>query len=123
MRKTVSISLAILLIILSAKDIVTWTSFKINQQTIANEWCMNSLKPELDCAGKCFLIQLLSESKDHQSNPVLQWERPAEFNYILNSATLPQLSFSPSFGQSNFIQPVDSSILLVDDTFHPPNLA
>ncbi len=64
-----------MLVLLSAipKTLVTGL-FYLQQEAIATEWCQNIEKPQLECAGKCFLGEQLKEqdkSEDKQGLPNL----------------------------------------------------
>lgn len=64
MKSLISISLATLLLLLAARDLLTFTAFKIHQQTIAAELCVNINEPTPMCFGQCFLDQQIEAGKE-----------------------------------------------------------
>ncbi len=48
------------------RPIVPLASFVINQDYIAKFFCVNQDKPELDCNGKCYLMQKLEEQNEEK---------------------------------------------------------
>lgn len=48
------------------RPIVPLASFVINQDYIAEFFCVNQDKPELDCNGQCYLMQKLEEQNEEK---------------------------------------------------------
>lgn len=61
--------------------------FKMNQDQIAKELCINRNKPELACDGKCYLKAQLSKQNDQQDNQekTLEIRFNFSFFYLLES--------------------------------------
>jgi len=58
--------LVFLYIVAMVRPIVPLASFVINQDYIAEFFCVNQDKPELDCNGKCYLMQKLEEQNEEK---------------------------------------------------------
>ena len=60
---------------MSLQNTFILASFKINQDYIAKNLCVNQDKPELNCAGSCHLKENLEKAnpiEDNQSTPVFE---------------------------------------------------
>lgn len=95
MRRCLSILLVFLVSwqLLFKGSIFLW--FGINQAYIAKNWCINRDKPELQCNGKCVLMQRLKaveeERREAQERPLRLVEK-LELSHFLVEA-LPILDF------------------------------
>lgn len=69
--------LCIAFVLLSSKEWVAITSFKWNQEEIAQNFCVNKFKEGSCCEGSCFLTGLLIDMHDERETPqlILEWER------------------------------------------------
>jgi hypothetical protein len=73
MKKAISISLALLLLILSARDLLTFAAFKLHQDIIVAELCVNIADPVPMCLGSCFLGQQIAEDVTEDTSPFTNW--------------------------------------------------
>ncbi|WP_163400479.1 hypothetical protein [Flavobacterium fluviatile] len=55
MKKVFSITMIILFLLVSFQQALIIVHFKLNQEQIEQEFCINKSKPELQCHGKCHL--------------------------------------------------------------------
>lgn len=62
MRKVFSITMIILLLLVSFQQALIIVHFKLNQQRIEREFCVNQARPEMQCHGKCHLKKELEKS-------------------------------------------------------------
>lgn len=62
MKKVFSITMTILFLLVSFQQLLIIVHFKLNQQYIEKEFCVNKAKPELQCHGKCHLKKDLEKS-------------------------------------------------------------
>ncbi|WP_179336244.1 hypothetical protein [Winogradskyella costae] len=46
-------------------------NFKLNQQAIIAQFCINKSKPKLQCNGKCHLTKELQETEDNHSEKII----------------------------------------------------
>ncbi|MFC0780777.1 hypothetical protein [Flavobacterium sp. HJSW_4] len=63
MKKVFSITMTILFLLVSFQQALIVVHFKLNQNAIEKEFCVNKAKPELQCHGKCHLKKELQESQ------------------------------------------------------------
>lgn len=63
MRKVFSITMTLLFLLVSFQQALIIVHFKLNQQNIEQEFCVNKAKPELQCRGKCHLKKELEKSE------------------------------------------------------------
>ena len=68
LKKIVSISLVLALVLQSFSTVGIYLYFQANQKYIAENLCVNKSHPEMKCDGKCQLCKMLKkdESKDKQ---------------------------------------------------------
>ena len=55
--------MTILFLLVSFQQALIIVHFKLNQQNIEQEFCVNKAKPELQCHGKCHLKKELEKSE------------------------------------------------------------
>jgi hypothetical protein len=63
MKKVFSITMTLLFLLVSFQQVLIIVHFKLNQQDIEQEFCVNKAKPELQCHGKCHLKKELQKSE------------------------------------------------------------
>jgi len=97
-------------------------SFKINQDYITKNFCINRNKPEKKCNGKCFLAKKIKESKENRplQAPV---SRPDEQKQVYNIQDAVHLSVfiaTTTTARSRFAQLIFTTQSCVIEVFHPP---
>jgi hypothetical protein len=70
MRQILVIVIPIALLLLSFKEWTTIGAFKLNQQEIADQFCVNKFKKGSCCEGSCFLSNLLIDLNDEEGSAV-----------------------------------------------------
>jgi hypothetical protein len=109
MKKTLTISLAILLLLLSVRDLLTFAAFKIHQDTIAAELCINRYEVVPMCFGQCFLDQQIEINKDLADHS--------------GKAALPDISAKPVFFQSfHPLLYIEREVVTTPASFHYQDL-
>lgn len=108
---------------ISSKDMVIWVSFKLNQNFIARELCVNRNKPEMHCNGKCFLAKKIAEAKERKASREAPVPEPDEQKQIL--CFLPGIKALPGewkvyFLKTGFAEATFSHQLVFPDIFQPP---
>lgn len=63
MKKTFSILMTMLFLLVSFQQALLIVHFKLNQKEIEKEFCVNKAKPQLQCHGKCHLKKDLEKSE------------------------------------------------------------
>lgn len=103
------------------KPILPLVDFIVNQDYIEEFLCINKDNKELNCKGKCYLMQQLekeNESKRQNLPPIVMEEYPIGF------ITIPTISFQSKLvdyaNHSNHYQN-NYHYLLCGNSFHPPN--
>lgn len=96
------------------------THYLMNQELIADEFCVNKEKKELECNGKCHLNKELKDvdiEHDSQSFPVLKSQNLECFvaeTTVLQKLTVQGFTRSFKMDAGNYCHNTDGSI------FHPP---
>ncbi|MDN3672660.1 hypothetical protein QWY99_06275 [Flavobacterium branchiarum] len=65
MKKAFSITMTMLFLLVSFQQVLIIVHFKLNQENIEKEFCINKTKPELQCHGKCHLKNELEKSNNN----------------------------------------------------------
>lgn len=71
MKYLVNILLLLLMVSHTSKTIVTFVSFKWNQEYIATTHCENKQKPALECDGKCYLKKQIKKQQESEESPLV----------------------------------------------------
>lgn len=72
MKKILSISFVLLILMQSFSKIWIILSFKVNQDHIAKVLCINRDKPEMHCNGNCVLMQRIKASEEKERKEIPQ---------------------------------------------------
>ena len=123
MKQIIAILLGMFVLLAAFRDMVFLVSFRINQQSIAENLCVNRDKPMTMCAGKCILEKTIQQSHERKSTPTAP--APAE-----DRETFQFFIFGKIDGMFRHLQSVERNILafeknlrgilLIFDVFHPP---
>lgn len=115
MKKATTISLALLLLLLSARDLVTFAAFKLQQQTIAAELCVNKYELIPMCVGSCFLDLQITEDIEQNTDPFASWLASSDQKPVYFQASCPVIldrqGLTPSVLQF-FYQDLESQAVL-----------
>lgn len=65
MKKVFSFTMTMLFLLVSFQQALIIVHFKLNQNIIEKEFCVNKTKPELQCHGKCHLKKELEKSDNN----------------------------------------------------------
>ncbi|MGB1248590.1 MAG: hypothetical protein ACPG4Z_06870 [Chitinophagales bacterium] len=117
-----NIFISILLFLFSLvvfQETTVYVLFKLNQEYITSEYCINKDKPELECYGTCHYQAKVKETKDKsENNPFLQFKH-IEFIFTTSIVEEFHIGFdfitSDLFEKFQFLPPQP-----LFDIFHPP---
>jgi hypothetical protein len=129
LKRLFSIILIAAILLQIGSTIAVVASFKINQDYIANYLCINRDKPELECKGKCVLMQRMQQ----ELNDIKEHDRQKAQHIVEQEVLLFFQKFPPiAIFKSNFIfhkkliintfDPSFTSLLFTDAVFHPPTV-
>ena len=123
MKQVFTIFLALLLLLTSVRDLVTFTAFKLNQEEIATQFCVNIDEPIPMCYGQCFLDAQIELNK--QNGPVSDHLSSIELHektvYFQLSFLAETVISSTSFMENSFLYQELISANFLNDIFHPPS--
>lgn len=127
MKQILSICISILVLIGTFSDAFVYLTFKLNQDKIADELCINLDEPELMCKGKCFLDDQLAKINATQSDE--KGQTPVKFEkkdipFFFKSNKLEAIASSSYFKSTE--RPVLADIISYEThlkgVFHPPQV-
>lgn len=103
------------------RPVVPLAEYIIYEDYIAEFLCINKDKIELQCNGKCYLMQRLSEQNEQKKQnlpKIVLEEYPIGFVELINysSEKPPQLKSLNDFEYTN-----SYTFLFFPSSFHPPN--
>lgn len=115
--------LLFLIISVSCKDLITYASFLINQDFIANTLCINRDKPVMRCNGKCHLSKLIKENQEEQNDSPNNTVKEKEATVVFLPEICQSLIFNINKTERRqpvfFYKNIFSSSYL-KEVFHPP---
>lgn len=121
MKKWLSIGLCFLMMMLALQRSIIIAHFKLNQEFIESNYCINRSKPQLECHGQCQLEKKLENTTE---NPSVQ-----ELSIYENIVFLPQYAVLWSL---KYLDTSDVSHCIyferlkiqhyIQDPLHPPTL-
>ena len=119
MKQVLVIVIPIALLLLSFKEWTVIGAFKLNQQEIADQFCINKFKNGSCCEGSCFLSTLLIDLNDEEGSAVnfQETERTFFFKDVLNLEPIEDHLFSHS---EIPYHSVFKNMLWCDTPFQPP---
>lgn len=93
MRQILTYILVLSMLLIPMKDLIVYTSFIFDRDAIAEQYCINTNRPELMCKGMCYLNDQLSQGDEH--NQILQDQdrtsiillKPELINWIVHGWT------------------------------------
>lgn len=71
MQKVFSLIMPFIFLFVVSQQAVVIMHFKLNQQAIIKQFCINKSKPELQCNGKCYLSKELQETENSDSEKII----------------------------------------------------
>ncbi len=120
--KPVSASLFVFLYVLAmVRPVMPLFEYVIEHDYIVEFLCINTDKPELDCDGKCYLMQQLAEQNEEkrQNLPRIAMEEyPIGFVRLLSLAVSKMVD---SFNSTSSIYKNGYRYLYSQSSFHPPS--
>ncbi len=122
MKQLLVISLSILILSGTSKDVAIYAAFKFNQSYIAEFLCINKEQPQLKCNGKCQLKDQLEESKEKESETPIPFSESKQFPVYLVSLEKPNSDLVPVHDQGIAVS-LKTNVLrdgFLDAIFHPP---
>lgn len=121
LTRAIAILLLFSSITVNLSGIFVFAGFEMNKSYIANELCINKNKPELNCNGKCYLMNKLKQAQEKEQKQEHQFQKvqlqmqealPA-FPFLFRQYSIAAINFSIRF---NTGMPVARGSAI----FHPP---
>ena len=102
------------------KPVIPVFEYVINQDYIAEYLCINKDKPEMDCNGKCYLMQKIQQENEEkkQNLPAINLK-----DYPIGFVNILSLQFHTTlvFKKESFTHPDLYSNSFFASVYHPPN--
>jgi hypothetical protein len=93
-HQTTAIYLSLIILLRMLAMPITLLNYSFNKNRIADNFCENRLRPDLHCAGKCYLTKQLAksgantEAPDQKGNTKISlvdyFEKPEKFSFALH---------------------------------------
>ena len=120
MNRTVPVFFTFLYILAMLKPVMPVFEYVINQDYIAEYLCINKDKPEMDCNGKCYLMQKIQKENDEkkQNLPAINLK-----DYPIGFVTILTLPFNSThiLKKENFTHSNLYTNLFFTSVYHPPD--
>lgn len=118
-----SVLLAAFMLLLSFKNTFIYIDFKIHQDYIAKNLCVNRFSPDVMCGGSCYLQEQMEQNDigDYTEHAVPKFEDISPFKLQLKPV---QLLGHSIFSSQLLGTPINDTFLWkapnLDNVFHPP---
>ena len=125
MKKFFFICISLLVLIGTFSDAFVYITFKLNQERIASELCINLDEPELMCKGKCFLNDQLTKvntpPKNEKGQVPIKFEKK-DIPLYFKSEKSESISRSTFLDSTEMLTCVDATSYEkhLKGVFHPP---
>jgi len=117
MKQFLVIFFATMMLVLTTRNILTIASFKINQNFIANNFCVNKDKPAMCCKGKCYLTKkVIEQDTTQEDSPNMVYEQVMYYTQ-LSFKIPPPMILVGSLLSPYYLVPKQE---IPSDIFHPP---
>jgi hypothetical protein len=124
MKYTLGILFSFLILTSTFSDWFLYSSFKANQEFIAQYFCINKDKPELNCKGKChFTAEFEKQHGDNAEAPLPVFENKSpELIYTFSENKIVEyfFDFTLQLGHPSFAYELPSGYGF--GVFHPPRI-
>ena len=97
--------------------------FKINQDYIAQMFCINKSEPVTQCKGSCYLSKQLRNSQEQEQSSSLPNEKQEVTYYSSKYTLLLQVGFPADVNAGFNYYQSSNSCLHVLQVFHPPQMS
>ncbi len=121
MKQIAAYGFVLLYLLAMTRPVIPLAEYIIYEDYIAEFLCVNKDKTELQCNGKCYLMQRLSEQNEEKKQnlpKILLEEYPIGFVYLASLSTKKQ---NPISNQKHFCYHNHYTYLFTSYSFHPPS--
>lgn len=122
MLKSITILLSFLILLVSAKDVISYGFFFLNQDYIANNICENRFDDFAMCSGKCFLAESISNNHTQDEQGELPPPQQDRSHYV--KTDIFRLHLVPSSRllqlEGSYYKKLIYTYRHINEVFHPP---
>jgi hypothetical protein len=121
MRFVFIISCSVLLLLAAVPKSLMVGLYWVQQDFIVEQYCVNVIKPQLDCSGRCFLSDQLQQEQEDKSAPLPDFSQLNEVSHFISQSPILQ-TFCLQKQKSSLVAEVPSrrSLLLPGAVWRPP---
>jgi len=126
MKFIISISLIILITYPQLMKVGIIVNWKINQQYIVKNLCINRTRPQLHCDGKCQLMKMIQKAEDDNKKaaefPLAKFKNLSFDEFNINGKSNPTYNYKNKAIaiNSSFYRKSFYSYQFSNSCFHPP---
>ncbi|MDB2606474.1 hypothetical protein N9Y48_01710 [Zobellia sp.] len=120
MKHLTPVFFTLLYLVAMVRPVVPIIEFVVDQDYIAEFLCINTDKPELECNGKCYLMQMLQEQENEKQDNLPRIdlsEYPIGFIHV---SEIPLKNTFEVRSAVSFYDRDNYSYTYIFSTFHPP---
>jgi hypothetical protein len=122
--KLIVIYLMILTIFLQSLNYaLTYFSFTVNREYIAEVLCINKGKPEMKCNGHCQLVKRMKDTESKRENAPVKPDEKSSFYLINARLIIPILLPYRLDNDLGILVCKANATSFIEDIFHPPKSA
>lgn len=119
--RPISILLLFSLVTANCANLLVFLGFEMNQKYIIRELCVNKNKPQLQCNGKCYLMNKLKQAQDKEQKQ----ERQTQTTQVQDALITVPLNFKQfALAEIKHLFPYSTGMprSIKNSIFHPPQL-
>ena len=114
--------LCLLILGLTFQDTITYVTWKVNQDYISKNLCLEKGQATSTCKGKCQLQEQFSESRNTESNKTPNFQEERLLVVYLPSLLNQEFSITYFHRSNPYLYKEKYSYLIQTQIFHPPQV-
>ena len=122
MKRSIVFTFVFFYLVAMARPILPLMEYVVYEDYIAEFLCINKDNQELECNGKCYLMQRIQEQNDEKQEnlpKIAMEEYPIGFVQFLSFSSD---KFQPFNSEQRFKYVNPYSYIFVSESFHPPSI-
>lgn len=122
MRLIFIISFSTLLLLAAVPKSLMVGLYWVQQDFIIEQYCVNVIKPQLDCSGRCYLSDQLQQEQEDSSAPLPDFDKLNEVSHFISQFPILQTCSLPKHRSSLVAEHLSRRGLLVPGSVWRPPL-
>jgi hypothetical protein len=122
-KSAIAIFVLCCLMLTNFSTMFIFSAFKLNQQYIASNLCVNRSMPELQCNGKCYLLKKIKQAEEKEKKQEQEGQKKGFQDHCILGQSFVQLQFSSEMKKDLILEKTLDLPKAVFEVLHPPPAA